>query len=128
MFWYFLPGLVLYGVDGVYRLHQGLGFWGSSSSSSSSGVLIVEALVSPGHTTCSLLLATPRWVWFWGGGRCACREVGWGGWRWGGREGGGGVISVPHTPGLRALGQQQQQFFNIPPYQVARLAPPPPTL
>ena len=62
MFWYFLPGLVLYGVDGVYRLHQGLGLWGSSSSSSSSssGVVVVEALVSPGHTTCSLLLATPR--------------------------------------------------------------------
>jgi hypothetical protein len=22
MFWYFLPGMVLYGVDGVYRIHQ----------------------------------------------------------------------------------------------------------
>lgn len=65
MFWCFLPGLVLYGVDGVYRIHQGLGFWGSSgsggSSGSNGGVEVLEAVASQGKTTCSLLLAAPRW-------------------------------------------------------------------
>lgn len=60
MFWYFLPGMVLYGVDGVYRIHQGLGLSGSSSSSSGGCVQVLEAVASPGGTTCSLLLAAPR--------------------------------------------------------------------
>jgi hypothetical protein len=88
MFWYFLPGMVLYGVDGVYRIHQGLGFWGSSSSSSSSGcVEVLEAVASPGQTTCSLLLSAPRCVWRGAGVRGVC-------------VGGGGIEGV-----LGALGR-----------------------
>lgn len=60
--WGFLPGLVLYGIDGVYRLQQAVVQPAISSTSSTCGtVRVLHASVSPGRTMCSLVLSSPTY-------------------------------------------------------------------
>eukprot|EP00879_Flechtneria_rotunda_P005830 GHRR01006134.1.p1 GENE.GHRR01006134.1~~GHRR01006134.1.p1 ORF type:complete len:902 (+),score=349.32 GHRR01006134.1:184-2889(+) len=72
MFWYFLPGLVLYGVDGVYRIQQALWERSSNTSSTSSSsdrhnekggsIKILEAQASPAGSMCWFLLSSNRYA------------------------------------------------------------------
>lgn len=57
MVWWFLPGLVLYGVDGVFRIYQTV--FGSSSSTvqaDRSPVQVLQAAASGDASICSLVL------------------------------------------------------------------------
>jgi len=71
MFWYFVPGLLLYAVDGVFRLHQT--FTGRSGNLSmdsqatapapgctGTNTEVLRVDVDPAKTMCSLLLAAPE--------------------------------------------------------------------
>lgn len=78
LFWAFLPGLLLYAVDGVVRLHQALLGTGVDLTAAGAGALGTSCVPRPGclasHTEvlavdvdssgsmCSLLLATPQFA------------------------------------------------------------------
>lgn len=55
LIWYFLPGMMLYGIDGVYRLHQAV-----LERAAGSTVQVLHASVSSGGSLCSLVLSAPH--------------------------------------------------------------------
>jgi len=68
MFWYFVPGLLLYAVDGVFRLHQifagssgnlSLGSQATAPAPGCTGINteVLRVDIDPAKTMCSLLLA-----------------------------------------------------------------------
>lgn len=76
LFWYFVPGMLLYAVDGVFRLHQvfagrsgslaqqapGDASGGAAAKPGLSGVNaeVLKVELCPSETMCSLLLAAPE--------------------------------------------------------------------
>lgn len=50
LFWYFVPGLVLYAVDGVFRLHQTFVGFGANAE-------VLRAKVNSSATMCTLVLS-----------------------------------------------------------------------
>lgn len=52
LFWYFVPGMILYAIDGVFRLHQT--FAGPSGNAE-----LLNVDVNPSATMCTLLLSAP---------------------------------------------------------------------
>jgi hypothetical protein len=72
LFWYFVPGMILYAVDGVFRLHQmfagrsgqldtrATALGAASAGCSGVNTEVLKADVDPAATMCSLLLSAPE--------------------------------------------------------------------